>query len=249
MPDLIVSEIFGPTIQGEGPSLGTPSMFLRLGICNLRCTWCDTKYTWDFTPGHYDPKVELHRMSDKAILKELRALSDQEQLRAASDETNMLVVTGGEPLLQGKKLRPILETVRDDWGWRIELETAGTVAPSPGLGNWVNTFNVSPKLRNSGNDSERSYRPEVLELFALLAEDEKAIFKFVVENAVELDEVAIHFVERFSIPRHAVYIMPQGTTVEVLQETSQKIVAEVISRGWSLTTRLHTLIWGNERGY
>ena len=45
---LIVSEIFGPTIQGEGPFSGRRAFFLRLGICNLRCTFCDSKFTWDW---------------------------------------------------------------------------------------------------------------------------------------------------------------------------------------------------------
>jgi organic radical activating enzyme len=39
--DLVVSEIFGPTVQGEGTSMGRRCGFLRLGGCNLDCAWCD----------------------------------------------------------------------------------------------------------------------------------------------------------------------------------------------------------------
>ena len=45
--ELKVSEIFA-SIQGEGPSAGAAAVFLRLAGCNLRCHWCDTKYTWDW---------------------------------------------------------------------------------------------------------------------------------------------------------------------------------------------------------
>ena len=58
---LVVSEVFGPTFQGEGPSSGQRAMFVRLGRCNLDCAFCDTAYTWDWT--RYDPDAELRRRS------------------------------------------------------------------------------------------------------------------------------------------------------------------------------------------
>ena len=57
---LAVSEIFGPTLQGEGPSSGRRAMFLRLAGCNLSCSWCDTAYTWDWS--RYDKKAEVTMM-------------------------------------------------------------------------------------------------------------------------------------------------------------------------------------------
>ncbi len=42
-----VNEIF-KSIQGEGPNFGKPAIFLRTAQCNLKCIWCDTKYTWDW---------------------------------------------------------------------------------------------------------------------------------------------------------------------------------------------------------
>ena len=39
-----ISEIFGPTIQGEGPLIGRPTVFVRTGGCDYRCAWCDTLY-------------------------------------------------------------------------------------------------------------------------------------------------------------------------------------------------------------
>ena len=50
MPSVRISELFH-SIQGEGPSAGTPAHFLRLQGCDVGCTWCDSKYTWDPAGG------------------------------------------------------------------------------------------------------------------------------------------------------------------------------------------------------
>jgi hypothetical protein len=77
---LTVSEIFGPTWQGEGPTLGRLCTFIRLGACNLTCGanggWkCDANYTWDWTGitgTKFDPKVELRKMTSTQIIEEVR---------------------------------------------------------------------------------------------------------------------------------------------------------------------------------
>src|SRR3954465_12992897 len=148
---LVVSEVFGPTFQGEGPSLGRRAGFVRLGRCNLACHWCDTKYTWDWST--YDPAQELTPRTVDSVVAELDAMA-----------VPMVVVTGGEPLLQQRALLPLLQAC---WSrrQRIEVETAGTVAPSPEAVALVDQWNVSPKLANSGNAAERRHRPDVLRQF------------------------------------------------------------------------------------
>ena len=93
--DLVVSEVFGPTFQGEGPSTGHRAAFVRLGRCNLTCTWCDTPYTWDWE--RFDPSVELSRRTVAALLAEIEAMAPE-----------IVVVTGGEPLLQQRRLVPLV---------------------------------------------------------------------------------------------------------------------------------------------
>ena len=68
-PTLVISEVFGPTVQGEGPTIGRRAAFVRLGRCNLDCSWCDTPYTWDWE--RYDPKVELHERPVPEIVADL----------------------------------------------------------------------------------------------------------------------------------------------------------------------------------
>jgi 7-cyano-7-deazaguanosine (preQ0) biosynthesis protein QueE len=222
--DLVVSEVFGPTIQGEGPSVGRRAGFVRLGRCNLACTWCDTPYTWDWS--RYDPAVELRRADVGAVVAEIEAM-----------DVPLVVVTGGEPLLQQSALVPLLAALAQP-GRRIEVETAGTLAPSPELVALVDQFNVSPKLANSGNPVERRLHPDVL---AALAATGKAIFKFVVADVAELDEVAA-----FGLA--PVWIMPEGTDPAVVQRRLAELVEPVLARGWNLTPRLHVAIWGDKRG-
>ena len=74
-----VSEIF-LSLQGEGPSAGTPAHFIRLQGCDVGCHWCDTKYSWDFAGGR--------ELAADAACDEARALG----------AAPLLVITGGEPL-------------------------------------------------------------------------------------------------------------------------------------------------------
>ncbi|KKN33706.1 hypothetical protein LCGC14_0801120 [marine sediment metagenome] len=157
--------------------------------------------------------------------------------------TGLLVVTGGEPLLQKEKLLPVLSAVRGIWGWRVEVETAGTIDPGD-LTFFVDQFNVSPKLANSGNELAKRLVPEVL---TRLCRERSSIFKFVVTDLRDLEEVG-SIVSDIDIPPETVYIMPEGVDVHTLKLTSTRIANEVVRQGWNLTTRLHISLWGNRRG-
>src|SRR3954451_18718764 len=102
---LVVSEVFGPTFQGEGRSLGRRCGFVRLGRCNLACTWCDTKYTWDWS--QYDPSVELRRRTVDEVVADLAAM-----------DVPMVVITGGEPLLQQRAMAALVQQCKER-GWRV----------------------------------------------------------------------------------------------------------------------------------
>lgn len=221
---LVVSECFGPTFQGEGPSLGRRAGFLRLGRCNLACSFCDTRYTWDWDT--HDPATELHHAHPDDLAAQLRAM-----------DVPLVVVTGGEPLLQQTHLGPLLAQLQ---GMDIEIETAGTLPPDPTITDLVTRFNVSPKLANSGNPAERRYKPDVLRAFEATG---KAIFKFVVtDDFTEVDIVVAD--NRLT----NVWIMPEGTDGPTVIERTHALAAPTAERGWNLTTRLHVLLWGNERG-
>src|SRR5262245_57463008 len=142
-----LSEIFA-SLQGEGRSAGAPAVFVRLATCNLHCTWCDTKYTWDWKNYDYDTEVRPVRVADLA-----------EKIRSFAP--NRLIVTGGEPLLQQAPLIALFALLPDPIV--VEAETNGTIAPLPALIDRVDQWNVSPKLANCGDALSLRIRREALE--------------------------------------------------------------------------------------
>ncbi|SEG93851.1 7-cyano-7-deazaguanosine (preQ0) biosynthesis protein QueE [Thermomonospora echinospora] len=226
--ELLVSEIFGPTFQGEGPSAGVRAAFLRLSRCPLACRWCDTPYTWD--TSRYDLTTETRRMSEEEVLADLLA-------RPAP----LVVITGGEPLLQQDRLTWLIDMCRARRR-RVEVETSGTVVPSRGVLGAAHRFNVSPKLANSGMPQHRRINPDALRAFTRSG---KAAFKFVVEGLADLEEIAELEAEYGLAP---IWVMPQATTAEGVLDGLRTVADEVLARGWNLTGRLHVLLWGDVRG-
>lgn len=220
---LLVAEIFGPTFQGEGPSTGHHAVFVRLSRCNLTCSWCDTPETWDTT--RYDLSAVSRRMTDSEVLRETLAVP-----------APLIVITGGEPLLQQDRLVWLVDMFRAH-GRRTEIETNGTVVPGDGLLTAVKGWNVSPKLANSGLPYDKRINPEALRLF----QSRGASFKFVVENADDLEEIAKLEEEHGLAP---IWVMPQATTSSQLVTVMREIADETVARGWNLSTRLHILLEG-----
>ena len=77
----------------------------------------------------------------------------------AAIDAQLLVITGGEPMLQQRQLIPVLEAARTH-GWRVEVETNGTIAPLDAVAALVDRWNVSPKLAGSGVDQARRFAPD-----------------------------------------------------------------------------------------
>ena len=108
---LKLSEIF-ESLQGEGVSAGVPTIFVRLAQCNLHCTWCDTKYTWDFEHYNYDDEVREQSSEDVARI-------------VNASTTRHVVLTGGEPMLQQRALSALFLSLNPDI--IVEVETNGTI--------------------------------------------------------------------------------------------------------------------------
>lgn len=234
-------EIFA-SLQGEGASIGRPSTFVRLSRCNLACQWCDTAYTWRFEGDNRPHRDEtaFDRTANQLTLPETEVAA-----RVAALPPDRLVITGGEPLLQGAALARMvaaLNALRP--GMHIEIETNGTVAPHAALDPLVHQYNVSPKLAHSGNPADLALIPERL---AEWAAEPRAFFKFVVAEPSDLDEV-LALQEIHAIPGERLFLMPEGRSSDVLRARSTWLGETCASKGWRFTDRLHIHVWGDTRG-
>ena len=220
-------EIFA-SIQGEGRSAGLPCTFVRLSRCNLACTWCDTAYTWRF--------AEFDRKANQIVLSEADTAA---RIMALGGER--LVITGGEPLLQGAGLARMAALLS---GHRIEIETNGTVAPHAALDPLVAQYNVSPKLKHSGNAAEIALLSERLKAWE---NEPKAHFKFVISAPEDLSEV-LALQQTYAIPSERIQLMPEGTTSAVIRSRSSWLAPLAHQHGFDCSDRLHIHLYGDTRG-
>jgi organic radical activating enzyme len=228
MGTMQVNEIF-KSIQGEGPNFGKPAIFLRTAQCNLKCTWCDTKYTWDWE--NYDFQKEVNEMTIDEIKCAILDL-----------EINHLVITGGEPLLQQDDLADLLSFLKPNF--YVEIETNCTILPNKMLTDLVDQWNVSPKTENSGNPLELY---ENNECYYFFANQENCFFKYVVENEADIPEIK-KFVTKYKIPEKRVQLMTQASTKEEIRIREKSISELAKSNNFAFSPRLHVAMWGSQRG-
>jgi organic radical activating enzyme len=222
---LPISEIFY-SIQGEGNSVGVPSLFIRLSGCNLSCSWCDTKFAWG----------EGEDVSFDEILTWF-----------AEYEIRNVVFTGGEPLIFEKEIYEfILYMNHRGIDVRIEIETNGTILPKHLKGFFIN-YNVSPKLSNSNVTLEQRYKPDVLNWFnSISGMFGNSIFKFVYDD--NSDGEILKMVNKHEIDETKVYIMPKGDTTLKLDKTQEDAVKFALRHSFNFSPRLQVMLWGKRRG-
>ena len=230
---LHVSEVFGPTFQGEGPYAGRVAMFVRLGGCNLSCSWCDTPYTWDGVRFSLRHEIAPRLVSD--IIDQLDA------------SPGIVVITGGEPLLQARSegFAHLLVELRRR-GRYVHIESNGTLLPDGEILDGFDVIVLSPKLKNAG--VHRGNQDPVLHAgWADVAQHREVHLKFVCESADDV-ATAAEMASALSWPRDRVWVMPEGTTAQVVGDRLPVIADAAIAAGINVTSRLHVAAWGDERG-
>ena len=251
------------SIQGEGLRTGRPTLFIRLNGCNLRCVFrnstgkvascCDTPY------ASFEGSAEGKYTDDDVI----KMFTDNPQVKD-------VVITGGEPLLNQASLEEFIKKLREVREFVLTIETNGTFVPSDYLLEQVDLWSVSPKLASSTptvKDGKKygvteaqckyhsMHRINIIALATILSEGHDCQLKFVYtgpECIEEINEIASeitdymtnHCMDVVNVNDY-IMLMPEGITSKAIIGKSDEVVKVCIERGWTYTSRMHILIWGN----
>lgn len=238
-PDIRIVEIFGPTIQGEGALIGQPTVFVRSGGCDYRCSWCDTLYAVDSEYRH-----DWIPMKTAAIWEQIAELSGNQPL--------VVSLSGGNPATQ--PFGPLIQ-LGHEHGYRFALETQGSVSQ-----DWFSMLDVltlSPKPPSSGMETDWDKFDACL---SAAGDKPNIVMKIVI-----FDEEDYKYAQAASrrYPQLPLYLQPGNHTppppdesdahidIEGVQARLDWLIGKVTDDRWfdaTVLPQLHVLIWGNKRG-
>lgn len=234
MSDTIrISEIFGPTIQGEGALIGQPTVFVRTGGCDYRCSWCDTMYAVDSAF-----RKDWKPMSAEGIFAEIKKLSNNKPL--------MVTLSGGNPAIQ-----PLENLIKlgQNQGYTFALETQGSIAK-----DWFSDLDVltlSPKPPSSGENTDWdaldacvNAAGENTEIALKIVVFDDADYSYAQKAASRYPDLPLYL----QVGNHQV----EGKADEDELRTRLRWLAEKVAHdNWfdaCVLPQLHVMIWGNSRG-
>jgi 7-carboxy-7-deazaguanine synthase len=217
-----ITEIYR-SIQGESSFAGLPCTFVRLTGCNLRCSWCDSEYT--FTGGR--------RMSTDEVEGEVRRLA----------ATGLVEITGGEPMLQERELAPLMDRLLAS-GYTVLLETSGE-RPLEGVPKAVHKI-VDVKCPGSGEGGTFRIEnlgalgpPDEVKFVLASREDYEFAREFVREHGLELSVGSVIFSPAF--PKDASGERDASHCLLDPRELSEWIVVDGLNVRLGL--QIHKFIW------
>lgn len=236
---ILISEIFGPTVQGEGALIGMPTVFVRTGGCDFRCSWCDTLYAVE--PQF---KSQWQPMDASQIMQQVNALSGGTPL--------LITLSGGNPALQ--PLAPLLERGHAQ-GYRFAMETQGSRAQ-----DWfaqLDYLTLSPKPPSSGMKfSPRRLQecidaagPETQVQLKLVIADEQD-YRWARNMAQQFSQLPL-CLQPCNLQAATPEQPERETDLALLNSQYRWLVGRVAADRWftaRVLPQLHVLVWNNERG-
>lgn len=206
------------SIDGEGPSSGELATFIRFQGCNLRCSWCDTVYSWN--RENVDEKL-----SADEIYKYIK-----------NNEVNNVTLTGGEPLIQ-ENIDELLSILHNDSDLNIHIETNGSIDIEPFKkkhGKENISYIVDFKLPSSKMTQKMNYNN-------LKCVTENDVYKFVIGTMEDLEK-AYEIIKEYNLAdKCLVYLSPVTGSIEM-----NKIVEFMKEKNMNkvrLQVQLHKIIW------
>jgi 7-carboxy-7-deazaguanine synthase len=242
-----VVEVFGPTIQGEGPEAGLRCWFVRLGGCDYRCSWCDTMYAVE--PAQVR---KAERLSATAIVGRLLELGLPDSPGAAPA---WVILSGGNPALH--KLGPLVASLHE-LGAKVAVETQGSIY-RPWL-DLVDRLTISPKPPSSGMATHR--HRDAFDAFmahARHAGEQRLALKIVCFDALDLAWAKRLLRDFPTIPAYLSAGTPVGAPAPTSEPELKLAVAEryrwlceAVANDQDLNARvlpqLHVIAWGSSTG-
>ncbi|WP_323709221.1 7-carboxy-7-deazaguanine synthase QueE [Mammaliicoccus sciuri] len=235
MPKIPVLEIFGPTIQGEGPVIGQKTMFVRTSGCDYRCSWCDSSFTWDGSA-----KDDIRLLEPEDIISELDQL--------APNKYQHVTISGGNPALI-KNIGPFVEALKAR-NIKTALETQGSK-----FQEWmtlIDDLTISPKPPSSGMKPNLTILDEVI---AQCVEESLSLKVVIFDEADYQFAKDIH--KRYpTIPFYLQVGNPYlddsvSNHTEKLLEKYEQLIDKVMNDTLNdifVLPQLHTLLWSNKKG-
>ncbi|MCL4111474.1 UNVERIFIED_CONTAM: hypothetical protein GTU68_002258 [Idotea baltica] len=239
-PLISISEIFGPTIQGEGALIGTQTIFVRTGGCDYRCSWCDTGYA-------VLPKYEndWKKMNAAEVFAKIEALSNQQAM--------WITLSGGNPAQQDLEELITLGHSKD---YKFSMETQGSIAKP-----WfalIDQLSLSPKPPSTGMSFKKRGLDRCIDACESL---ENVSLKFVVADKADLlwsKEIADQY------PQLPCFVQPCNTSAKLEESNDEAqaipidqqqqmlwLIDEVQKLEWNsarILPQLHTWLWGDKTG-
>jgi len=223
---LAVTEIFY-TLSGEGDDVGNPTTYVRLFGCNLKCPWCDTKYSIE----KIDDTVKI--MPIEEIVNEI-----------ISYGCKHVAFTGGEPMLYIEKINDIMGLLSLHGDYTYHFETNGLIAPKWQYDMPV-TYAISPKFYKLDPSTENEYTNSIKEWSIWKGPEVKTIFKFVYEGQETVDKIK-QLEKTIDGFRSSIYLMPEGRTLDL--DKYRECAKICMKEGWKFSIRLQCILWNDKRG-
>jgi 7-carboxy-7-deazaguanine synthase len=227
-----VMEIYR-SIQGEGTLMGVPTTFVRFFACNLRCSWCDTKYSWSVREGG-----TWESLSPEEVVQRVEELGARH-----------IVLTGGEPTLQ--KELPQLAQLLKEKGYHLTIETNATIFPAQAV-PLIDLWSLSPKLSSAG---ENYLRIPVMQTFLEHLKPDQQQWKFVIRD--EDDMLLLqNFLSQFPIFQEQqlpILLQPEGSLAVNNYPAALEYLAELVRNPFwrpyfvRVLPQLHVIIWGRRK--
>lgn len=232
------------TLQGEGVFAGTPSLFLRLSGCNMRCKWIDEQ-------KRVQTCDTLHALDPLQAVTESSTVLCQ-RIREHCGAVRHLVVTGGEPLLQAAALHDFFVELKAMLPtFRITVESNATIF-APALLPFVHLWSFSPKLSPQFLPAQGISMLEYADILNSWLRSVQAPsqiqLKFVIGARAD-ESLLLDFLSSLRLRQSdIVLVMPLGATREELERTTPVAVEMAIRHGFRFSPRLQIWLWGNKRG-